>query len=79
MISPDGKTLVYRANQNLFSYDLDELAREPASPQQLSGGRRPKRDYAFSPDSKQVYYLDGGRVTVTPVETMSPNIGSRRP
>ena len=47
--------------QNLFSYSLDELAKEPPAAQQLTGGRRTKRDYAFSADSKQVYYLDGGR------------------
>ncbi|WP_293902205.1 S41 family peptidase [Phenylobacterium sp.] len=76
-ISPDGKTLVYRVRsgdqQNLFSYTLDELAREPA-PQQLTGGRRGKRDYAFSPDSKSLYYLDGGRVSVTPIDTPKPRI-----
>lgn len=72
VISPDGKTLVYRANQNLFAYSLDELARETAAPDQLSGGRRPKRDVAFSPDSKQIYYLDGGRVTVTSIEGPKP-------
>ncbi|WP_296599933.1 S41 family peptidase [Phenylobacterium sp.] len=76
VISPDGKTLVYRARQgdqqNLFSYSLDELAKEPPAPAQLTGGRRPKRDYAFSPDSKQVYYLDGGRVSATPVESPKP-------
>ena len=76
VISPDGKTLVYRARQgeqqNLFSYSLDELAKEPPAPQQLTGGRRAKRDYAFAPDSKQLYYLDGGRVSATPIETPKP-------
>lgn len=76
VISPDGKTLVYRARQgdqqNLFSYSLDELAKEPPAGQQLTGGRRPKRDYAFGPDSKQIYYLDGGRVSATPIDTPKP-------
>jgi Tol biopolymer transport system component len=76
VISADGKTLVYRARiggqQNLFAYNLDELVREPPAPVQLTGGRRPKGDYAFSPDSKQLYYLDGGRVSVTPVESPKP-------
>jgi len=76
IISPDGKTLVYRARlgdqQNLFSYSLDELAKEPPAPQQLTGGRRAKRDYAFSADSKQLYYLDGGRISVTPIESPKP-------
>lgn len=76
VISPDGKTLVYRDRRdgphNLYSYSLDELAREPAAPQQLTSGRRPKRDYAFSPDSKQVYYLDGGRVGVVTLQNPKP-------
>jgi Tol biopolymer transport system component/C-terminal processing protease CtpA/Prc len=76
VISPDGKTLVYRGRQgdqqNLFSYSLDELAKEPPASQQLTGGRRLKRDYAFSPDSKELYYLDGGRVSATPVASPKP-------
>jgi len=76
VISPDGKTLVYRARQgdqqNLFSYSLDELAKEPPAPAQLTGGRRAKRDYAFSPDSKEIYYLDGGRVSATPIQSPKP-------
>lgn len=76
VISPDGKTLVYRAQigdqPNLYAYSLDELAKDPPAPQQISGGKRPKSDWAFSPDSKSVYYLDGGRVTVTTVEGPKP-------
>jgi Tol biopolymer transport system component/C-terminal processing protease CtpA/Prc len=74
VISPDGKTLVYRAGDegNLYSYNLDELSREPASPQQISTGRRPKRDFSFSADSKTVYWLDGGRITQSPIERPAP-------
>ncbi len=76
VISPDGKTLVFRVSeggqQNLFSYSLDELAKEPPAALQLTGGRRAKRDYAFSPDSKQIYYLDGGRVSTTTIENPKP-------
>lgn len=76
VISPDGKFLIYRqtqdGQQNLFRYSLDELAAEPAAPAQITGGRRPKGDYAFSPDSKQIYYLEGGRVSVTSAEAPKP-------
>ncbi|PZQ53739.1 MAG: peptidase S41, partial [Phenylobacterium zucineum] len=78
IISPDGKTLVYRARlgdqQNLFSYNLDELAREPAAPEQITSGRRAKRDYAFTPDSKQIYYLDGGRIFTSAVDSPRPRV-----
>jgi tricorn protease len=76
VISPDGKTLVFRAETArqtvLYSYDLDELAKEPPVPQQIAASRKPKRFAAFTPDSKQLYYLDGGVVTVTPLENPRP-------
>lgn len=72
VISPDGKTLVYTANRNLFAYDLDDLAGDTATPEQLAGGRRSKSDYAFDPGSKQLYFLDGGRVSVTALESPRP-------
>jgi len=72
VISPDGKTLVYTANRNLFAYDLDDLTRDTAAPEQLVGGRRSKSDYAFDPGSKQLYFLDGGRVSVTTIESPRP-------
>jgi len=72
VISPDGKTLIYRANRNLYAYDLDELKRETSVPEQLSGGRSTKGSYAFEPTSKQIYFLDGGRVNVTAIESPRP-------
>jgi Tol biopolymer transport system component/C-terminal processing protease CtpA/Prc len=76
VISPDGKTLVFRAESarqtTLYRYDLDELAKEPPVPQQIASSRKPKRFAAFTPDSKQLYYLEGGVVTVTPLENPKP-------
>lgn len=76
VISPDGKTLVFRASsagqENLYTYDLDELAKEPPAAKQLTSNRRRKSDVAFTPDSKEVFYLEGGTVTATPLDTPKP-------
>ncbi len=76
VISPDGKTLVFRSSLSgqsvLYSYNLDELVREPPTPQQLVSSRRPKRFIAFTPDSKQIYYLEGGNVGTTTIEGPRP-------
>jgi tricorn protease len=71
VISPDGKTLIFRATaagqENLYSYDLDELAKEPPSAKQVTASRKRKSDVAFSPDSKEVFFLEGGAVTAAPL------------
>ncbi|GAB3635566.1 S41 family peptidase [Hymenobacter arcticus] len=71
-ISPDGKWLLLTAtvsNQtNLYVYPLDELGKEPATARQLTSTAGPKREAQFSPDSKEVYFLDQGRIQVVPVE-----------
>lgn len=76
VISPDGKTLVFRSSLSgqsvLYSYNLDELVREPPTPQQIVSSKRAKRFFAFAPDSKSIYYLDGGVVTTTPLEAPRP-------
>jgi Tol biopolymer transport system component/C-terminal processing protease CtpA/Prc len=76
LISPDGKTLVFRSSLSgqsvLYSYNLDELVREPATPQQVASSKRPKRFFAFTPDSKSLFYLEGGVVTTTTLETPRP-------
>ena len=64
VISPDGKTLAFLAEaggqQNIYTYSLDELSREPASPRQQTTGPGAKSNIAFTPDSKEIYYLEGG-------------------
>ena len=76
VISPDGKTLVFRASErgqtNLYSYNLDELASEPPVAQQISQSAKSKGDFALSADGKMLFYLDGGIVVSTPLETPRP-------
>ncbi len=73
LISPDGKTLVFLAitgnQRNLYAYPLDELASTPPSPHQLTSTATPKSHYQFTPDSKQLYFLDAGHVTAMPLDT----------
>jgi tricorn protease len=64
VISPDGKTLAFLAEvagqANIYTYSLDELSREPASPRQLTSDPGFKTDIAFTPDSREIFYLAGG-------------------
>lgn len=64
VISPDGKTLAFLAEvadvQNIYTYSLDELATEPPAPRQLTSTHGGKSDLAFSPDSKTLFYVEGG-------------------
>ncbi|CAN5177334.1 S41 family peptidase [soil metagenome] len=76
VISSDGKTLVFRASergqQNLWSYNLDELANEPPVPVQITTTPRPKPDFTLTKDGKTLVYLEGGTVTSTPLDTPRP-------
>ncbi|MBJ6143938.1 LpqB family beta-propeller domain-containing protein [Hymenobacter sp. BT559] len=71
-ISPDGKWLLLTGsvlNQtNLYIYPLDELSKDPATARQITSTSGAKREAQFSPDSKEVYFLDQGRIQVVPVE-----------
>ncbi len=72
-ISPDGRTLLLTATaagqQNLYTYSLDELLREPPVARQLTSTAGPKADAQFTPDGREVFYLEQGRITVIPIET----------
>ena len=65
-ISPDGKTLLLTAEvagkQNLYSWSLDPLAKEPPVATQLTSTPGEKEDAQFSADGKHVFYLDGGKI-----------------
>jgi Tol biopolymer transport system component len=72
-ISPDGRSLLITSTvagqQNLYVYSLDELSREPPVARQLTSTAGGKSDAQFSPDSREVFYLEEGRISVIPVET----------
>ena len=72
-ISPDGKTLLFTADtgrqQNLYTFSLDELVREPPVPRQLTSTAGRKSRAQFSPDGKEVFFLENGKIAVIPVDT----------
>jgi tricorn protease len=72
-ISPDGKTLLLAAaaarQQNLYTFSLDELATEPAVARQVTSTPGAKTGAQFSPDAKEIFYLEQGRITIATLET----------
>ena len=71
-ISPDGKMVLMIAsvaNQtNLYVYPLDELSKDPFVSRQLTSTAGFKSTAQFSADSKEVYYLETGRINIIPIE-----------
>ncbi|CAN1531152.1 Peptidase_S41_TRI domain containing protein [Caulobacteraceae bacterium] len=76
IISPDGKTLLFPGFQagavNYYTWNLDELAKDPPVAVQLTSSRKSKGAAVFTPDSKSIFYLDDGSVISTPVESPKP-------
>jgi C-terminal processing protease CtpA/Prc len=72
-ISPDGKTALVTAaaagQSNLYTLSLDELAPGGAVARQLTSTRGGKSDAQFSPDGKDVFYLENGRVMAISVDS----------
>jgi Tol biopolymer transport system component/C-terminal processing protease CtpA/Prc len=67
-ISPDGKTLLLAARaagqQNLYTFSIDELSREAPVARQLTSTPGAKSDAVFTPDGKEVFFLEQGRISV---------------
>jgi Tol biopolymer transport system component/C-terminal processing protease CtpA/Prc len=72
-ISPDGKQVLLIAGaagqQNLYLFPLDELARDEPVARQITSTPGPKGDAHWSPDGKEIYYLDAGRIQSVTVES----------
>jgi Tol biopolymer transport system component len=71
VISPDGKNVLVLASSegqfNLYLLPLDELATD-SSAKQLTSTANFKSDAQFSPDSKEVFYLENGRINVVTLD-----------
>ena len=72
IISPDGKWVVMIAGAagrtNLYVWPLDDLTNEELVSRQLTATSGGKQGIAFSPDSKEVYYLESGRLAAYHLE-----------
>ncbi len=72
-ISPDGKTLLLTAEaagqENLYTYSVDELAKEPPVARQLTSTPGAKSSAQFSADGKEVFFLEQGRIQTIPLES----------
>jgi tricorn protease len=67
VISPDGKTLLVIASAegqtNIYTINIEELATD-TTPRQITSTAGNKFAAQFSPDSKEVYYVESGRVMI---------------
>ena len=72
IISPDEKWVVLIASAagrtNLYAWPLDELSTEEPVARQLTATSGGKQGIAFSPDSKEVFYLEAGRLMAYELE-----------
>jgi C-terminal processing protease CtpA/Prc len=72
LLAPDGKTVLLVASaagqQNLYTYSLDELSREEPVARQLTSTPGGKSSAQWSPDGKEVWFLQNGRINVITVE-----------
>jgi len=71
IISPDGKTLAILASAegqfNIYTRTLDELATDTSS-RQLTSTSGFKSQAQFTPDSKEIYFLEGGRINIVSLD-----------
>lgn len=74
-LSPDGKYVLLLASaagqQNLYVYPVDELLRDERVARQITSTSGGKSSVQWSPDSKEVWYIENGRVGSVNVDSRS--------
>lgn len=77
-ISKDGNTLIVVAvaagQANIYSYSLDEMAKEPPVMKQLTSTPGFKTDVQLSADGKEVYYIEGGRINTVNIDNKQSKV-----
>ncbi len=72
-IAPDGKSVVVTAvaagQANLYLFPLDELSKDEPVAKQLTSTPGPKSSVQWSPDGKEVYYIESGRIAAIDVSS----------
>ena len=73
VLSPDGKTLLIVASaagqSNLYTWSVDDAATEPPVLRQITSTPAGKGQAQWSPDSREVWYVENGRISVVNVES----------
>ncbi len=71
-VSPDGKWIAYTGDvggdTQVYVYSIDELSDEAGVPKQLTSSPSGKRALQFTPDSKEVWYLDNNKVAAATLD-----------
>ncbi len=70
-VAPDGKSVVVTAiaagQANLYLFPLDELSKDEPVAKQLTSTPGPKSSVEWSPDGKEIYYIESGRISAIDV------------
>ena len=73
VLSPDGKTLLIVASaagqSNLYTWSVDDAATEPPVLRQITSTSGGKGQAQWSPDGREVWYVENNRISVVNVES----------
>ena len=73
ILSPDGKYVLLVASaagqQNLYVYPIDDLLRDERVARQLTSTSGSKNGAQWSPDGRDVWYIENGRISIVNVDS----------